>query len=321
MMKSMTRPAFAVVRFAIFPVCVAMFLLLASCSEETKQPVTDQGLEAKEALRKGLLDSAANYDLRVGLSVIELETGDSLLFLQQERFAMQSVYKFPLALAVLDKVERGELSLDHRLFFNKKVLDRYGWSPLKKQNPKSEFTLSVDSVIMYMIAYSDNLACDKLFDLIGGPAMAQNFMRQKGFKDIDIKFTEAQVGEDYRRMDSNACKPAMMSSLLRDFFEGKIIQQNHRDYLLNYMINDSSSHKRILGLLPKEIKVAHKTGTGGTGDTLMIACNDIGIVYLPNGRHLALSVFTGNGHGSYESIERCIAVLSKQVVLYYATKK
>jgi beta-lactamase class A len=268
-------------------------------------------------LRQTLLDTIAKYKAEVGLSVIELETGDTLSINGDKDFATQSVYKFPLALALLNKVEKGEISLNQKLFLSKEILNDYISIPLKRQNPYSSFYMSVDSALMYMIAYSDNLTCDLLFELIGGTKAADDFVHQKGYKNIHIRYTEIEVVENFKQMYDNSSTPAEMTGLLKAFYEGKIVNEANTKYLLNYMINDSTTHKRLMGNLPEGIKVAHKTGTGYNTDTLINACNDAGIIYLPNGNHLAVSIFIMNSKESYDDTERLIAVLAKQIYDYY----
>ena len=52
---------------------------------------------------------------------------------------------------------------------------------------------------------------------------------------------------------------------------------------------------RLKGQLPKEVIVAHKTGSSGTNKAgITAAVNDIGIIFLPNGKHFFISVFVSN---------------------------
>lgn len=263
------------------------------------------------SLRQTLVDLISKYKVTVGISLLELETGDTLSINHQTKFAMQSTYKFPLALAVLNKVEKGDISLQQKLFFSKENLDNYSWSPLKKQNPKSSFYMSVDSVLMYMTAYSDNLACDKLFELIGGTKVAHKFIHQQGFPEIQIQDTELEIAKTPNHMYLNSTTPTEMTRLLKAFYTHKIVNETHTQYLLKYMIHDSTSHNRILGKLPKEVTVAHKTGTG------INICNDIGILYLPNGKHLAVAIFTMYSKETYETVEALIATLSQEIFDHY----
>jgi beta-lactamase class A len=210
-------------------------------------------------------------------------------------------------------VEKGEIKLNQKVLLKKERLEHYSWSPLKRQNPGQNFYLSVDSLLMYMVAYSDNLACDVLFELVGGTQVADNFIHEKGFSDIHIKYTELEMHEAVNNMYQNSASPSGMTALLQAFYQKKIINKTNTNYLLNYMTNDSTTHKRLLGNLPKEIRVAHKTGTGASNDSLINACNDVGIIYLPNGNHLAIAVFVMDSKEGYDQTEKIIASITKEI--------
>ena len=296
---------------------VIILVAIQLCVPLKLEAQVNKGGKNPTQLRKKLSDIISNYKATVGLSVLELETGDSMSINNNIPFAMQSVFKFPLALAVLNEVEKGKISLKDKVFVSKKMVDRLSSGALKRQNPGSNFYMSVDSLLMYTIAYSDNLACDLLFEVIGGTKVADKFMHQLGYPDIHIKFTELEFGRKPARMYKNSSIPSAMTSLLKAFYERKIISETSTRYLLNFMIKDSTTHKRILGNLPPGTIVAHKTGTGSLSDTLINACNDVGIITMPNGKHLAISVFVMDAKEKYDDTEKLIAILTKEVFDYY----
>lgn len=273
----------------------------------------------KDNLRSQLNDTISKYKATVGISVIELETNDTMTINNHIKFPMQSVYKFPLALTILNKVENGEIKLNQQVLLNKYLHSKFNRGKLKAIIDKNEFYISVDSLIMFMTVYSDNLSCDGLFNFIGGTSKANNFIYKSGFPNIQLIYTELEKAENSPNMFYNSAIPSEMSLLLKSFFECKIVNKESRDYLLNYMINDSTSSERLRGLLPN-IKIAHKTGTGFSTDTNIEACNDVGILYLPNGKHLALSVFVMNSKESYEKTEHLIATIAKMIYDYYEKK-
>jgi len=268
-------------------------------------------------LRKSLRDTISACKATVGISVIELETGDTLSVNNHIDFAMQSVYKFPLALQILQEVQEGRLSLNRQILLDEEILKRYSWSPLKKQNPGSTIKMSIDSLLMYMISYSDNLACDKLFQVVGGPGTTNDFIHKTGFPQIQIKYTEAEIGADIKRAYLNTSRPSDMTALLKAFYERKIINEAGTRHLLHYMTNDSTSHKRMRGKLPQDVAVAHKTGTANIGDEFINACNDVGIIAMPGGKHLAVAVFVMNGTMTYADAERLIATVTRQIYDFY----
>jgi beta-lactamase class A len=166
---------------------------------------------------------------------------------------------------------------------------------------------------MYSISYSDNLSTDKLFEIIGGPKVANDYIRKLGIKNINIKLTELEMSKTRETMHENNSSPYDMSFLLKKFYEGKVLNKFYREKLLHYMVVNFSSDARLKGALPKETMVAHKTGTGSFDTTMIDACNDVGIIYLPNGKHLAVSIFIMNSKESYEATEKLIATLTKEL--------
>ena len=65
-------------------------------------------------------------------------------------------------------------------------------------------------------------------------------------------------------------------------------------------------------MLPAGTPVAHKTGTSGTNDKgLSAATNDVGIIILPNGQHLAVAVFITDSYDPVTTRELAIARIAK----------
>src|SRR5215469_13557678 len=77
------------------------------------------------------------------------------------------------------------------------------------------------------------------------------------------------------------------------------------------MIESVPGARRIKGQLPAGTVVAHKTGTGGTRDGITSATNDIGIITLPDGRHLAVAVFVSDSAADDTTREALIARIAK----------
>jgi beta-lactamase class A len=81
--------------------------------------------------------------------------------------------------------------------------------------------------------------------------------------------------------------------------------------LLKLMTEAIPGAKRLKGELPTGTVVAHKTGTGGTRNGITSATNDIGIIALPDGRHLAVAVFVSDSAANDEIRDAIIARMAK----------
>ena len=98
-----------------------------------------------------------------------------------------------------------------------------------------------------------------------------------------------------------------MAGLLRALQEGKGLSASSRRRLLGLMTAGKTGTSRVKGLLPTGTVVAHKMGSSGTINGLTRATNDVGLVLLPDGRHLAVVVFVSDTKASEAAQEAVIA--------------
>lgn len=277
--------------------------------------------QSNGSLKKQLQDVAVKHKAKIGLGIIHIESGDTLTLGNGLRYPMLSVYKFPLALAVMNQVDRGNLKLDQLYHVETKDLLDETWSPLKKQYPNGNVDLTIAQLLEYSVGQSDNIACDILFGLVKGTDSVNRYIHSLGIRDIQIVATEHEMKADWKIQYSNWSTPIAMSRLLEGFYLGKYLSKSSNEFLMKLMTESTSDSGRIKGLLPEGTSVAHKTGTSGGRNNCYDACNDVGIISLPDGTHVALSVLVSGSCESYDDTRRLIAELSKIVFDYYSSRK
>lgn len=245
----------------------------------------------------------------VGAAFALLETSESAAMEGERHFPTQSVYKFPIALLVLRQVDAGKLNLEQRITVTPKdfVSDRE--FTISRQYPQGA-ELTLRELLRFMISESDGTACDVLLRLIGGPEKATQALRELGVENIAIGRYESEMFANPRVAPENWMTPQTAIHLLRLLHEGKVVSQASHDLLLDLMINSRPGKKRIKGLLPPGTVVAHKTGTSATINGLTTATNDIGIITLPDGRHLAIAVFVSDTRANEKTREEVIAKIA-----------
>ncbi|MEJ2881534.1 class A beta-lactamase, subclass A2 [Pedobacter sp. GR22-6] len=266
----------------------------------------------QQEIRQQLQRITDGKSATVGISLAVVETGDTVSLDGNRRFPMQSVYKFHLALAVLDLVDKGKLRLHQKLFLKKGDLLPDTHSPLRDKYPNGNVSISIDELLRYTAGQSDNNGCDILFRLVGGPKYVNRYIKNLGIKEVAIVATEEEMHKDHRVQFRNYSTPQSATALLLKFTEGKVLQASSMEYLRDIMQNSPSGPKKLKGLLPSGTAVAHKTGYSGTDDSgLTYATNDIGIVTLPNGNHMVISVFVSMSREEEAVNDRIIAELAK----------
>lgn len=244
---------------------------------------------------------------RIGVAATVLETGESVAVNGNERFPMQSVYKVPIGMTVLHNVDQGKLTLQQRVQVRKSdFVSRQQHSPVRDQYPKGT-RITVAELLRLMISESDGTACDVLLRLVGGPKAVADYLREINVKDVIVLSTEKQIGQDNAEQYRNWSSPLGATLLLRAVHEGRGLSPQNQKLLLKLMTDTPTGLNRLKGQLPKDTLVAHKTGSSNTIKGMTAATNDIGIIRLPNGKHLAIAVFVSDSSADQATREGAIA--------------
>lgn len=112
-----------------------------------------------------------------------------------------------------------------------------------------------------------------------------------------------------------------MVRLLKLFQQGQGLSKSSRALLMQWMTETETGLKRLKGNLPPGTVVAHKTGTSYTVNGVTVATNDVGLITLPNGQHLAIAVFVMDSPLSQDTRERAIAAFARLAWTHFTTAK
>ena len=226
---------------------------------------------------------------------------------------MQSVFKLPLALAVLQRVERGDFSLDQPIAFPPSDCYPGTYSPLQDAHPQGGVEVPLRELLELAVGRSDNTAADILLRIIGGPATVQASLDALGLSAIHVRDSERGLHDDDAAQYRNDAEPAAMVALLRLLADHSPLTAEHTALLLRWMTDSPTGAKRIKGQLPAGVSLAHKTGSSGEKKGRVAATNDVGLITLPDGRRLALAVFVTDAGAPAETCEAVIARIAKAV--------
>lgn len=269
--------------------------------------------------------SAAKGKVGVAVVMLEEQTADgreqtgqetkelSVSLNHRDHFPMQSVYKLPIGMAVMKQIDAGKLTLEQRVRVTKDdFIGRAAHSPIRDQHPNG-VELSVDELMGWMLRESDGTASDVLMKLAGGAEAIQAYLSELGIKDMMILDTEKAFAQDNSLQFRNWTTPEAAVALLRALHERRGLSESSQTFLLKLMIESTPGARRLKGLLPAGTVVAPKTGTSGTDKGVTAATNDIGIVTLPNGQHLAIAVFVADSPADEATREGVIAKVAKAI--------
>ena len=231
-----------------------------------------------------------------------------------------SVFKFHIALATLNLVDKGKLSLKKKFIIKKEDLHEDTWSPIREEYPNGNIYLTLDQLLRYTVSHSDNNGCDILLNLIGGTKTVQDFINKQGIKEFTIKVNEQEM-RTWENLYINTTTPLATTELLEKFYKGKTLKKKSTKYLYQIMLECSRGLTWMKAGLPVGTELAHRTGISGTNENnLRAAMNDVGIFKLPNGNHVILSIYLKNITEEREVTEKIIADITKATWNYYKEK-
>lgn len=265
-------------------------------------------------LQKRFEQIAAEAKGKVGVYAMLVETGDAAGMNSAQHFPMQSVYKLPISMAVMQQVESGKINLDEKVGVSKNDFVSPGQhSPIRDRYPNGT-ELSVKDLIQYAVSESDGTASDVLMNVAGGASKVQLYLTSIDVNDINVANSEKEMARDWQVQYDNWATPEAAVSLLlkmRDWSSWKADTDESEQLLTKFMAESTPGAKRLKGLLPAGTRVAHKTGTSGSRDGVTAATNDIGVIALPNGKHIAIAVFVSDSRVGEKIREAVIAKIAR----------
>ncbi|MCP9766310.1 class A beta-lactamase, subclass A2 [Lacihabitans sp. LS3-19] len=272
----------------------------------------------KPDLNKTISEILKSKNATVGVSIYDFSSKKSYGINQNEHYPMQSVFKLHIALTVLDLVDRDKLSLTQKVFISKERMQPDWYSPLRDKYPNGNIKLTLAEILKPTVSESDNVGCEVLLDLIGGPKVVDAYLKKIGMKDVQVKHNETVMQASWEPQFENYSSPNSAVELLMAIHKNKILSTKSRAFVQKLLLETSTGPKRIKGLLPKGIIVAHKTGTSGTNKQTgeMAAVNDIGLITLPNGNQFAIAIFVSKSKEKIETNEKIIAEIAKAAYDY-----
>ena len=245
------------------------------------------------ALEQRIDGTARQSDAKaVGVAVYDVESGAELQFQADRWFHAASTIKVAILLAVFGEIDRGHLVPQSRLHVRNRFLSAYDGSPfrvLADRDADSDVhaaigkTMRISELALHMIATSSNLATNLLLDLIGLETV-QRTIDRFGLTGLDVR----RGVEDEKAYDHgivNRVTANGLVGLLRLIAEERAYSPELSRQMLE-ILHLQEFKKGIPARLPRDVRVAHKTGDIST------VAHDAGVVYAPGRKPYVLAILT-----------------------------
>lgn len=272
-------------------------------------------------LQENVDTTVQNNQAEIGVVIESFDSNQHAGFNENTRFPLQSVFKFPVALAVLDQVDKGKIDLDSTLLLKPADLPPNTHSPLREKYPDGHAAVSIREILTETVSNSDNNGCDILLRLIGGPKAVDKYIKSLGISDMQIAVNEQKMHASKESQYQNWATPAATTRLLKLFYEQKLLKPDSQKFLWTAMRDSVTAPGRLRSPLPAGTHLIHKTGTSDYSPKDGSSVNDIGIILLPDGQPVFISVLISHSRMSMMDTEKIIANLSRVAWEHFSQEK
>lgn len=250
-----------------------------------------------QKLKKELLEvvNGPNINGTYGVYFEDLNTGAWIGINERDEFIPSSLLKVPVIVAVLKKIEKGELSLDQKVSLKAEDLDlKSGTLGLKGEG----YELTVRELLVYLIKESDNTALFTIYSQL--------------LDETDVAEAKLAMGLPVGDNDNfYAIGPKHYSNILRSLYYSAYLRRTFSELALSLM-SETEYNTQLPAGLPKNIPISHKIGFFYSEDG-KAGYHDCGIIYYPNKPYILCVMSTNT---SKAEADITIARISKTTYAY-----
>ncbi len=274
-------------------------LLLAPALPRAQSDVTARALQALESRAGG----------RLGVCLLDTATKRVTGHRMDERFAMCSTFKLPLAAVILREADQGRLTLTDVVAYSEK--DLLSYAPVTSAHLKAGGTaIAISALAEAAQVTSDNTAANLLLSRVGGPSGFTARLREMGDQYTRLDRTEPMLNLVVAGDERDTTTPRAMAQTMAATLTGDLLTRASRDLLIDWMVKTRTGDKRIRAGLPKDWRAGDKTGTA-TADAMTDKVNDVAIAFPPGRGALVVTAYYDSDKRSKDIRDEDQAVLAE----------
>lgn len=219
---------------------------------------------------------------RLGVAILDMETGATRAYKARQRFPMCSTFKFVLAAAILARVDQGRENLGRKVPV--RASDLVSHAPAVEKHVGGAMTLA--DLCEAAITLSDNAAANLILGQIGGPKGFTAFVRSIGDPVTRLDRWETAMSESVPGDVRDTTSPLAMVGNLRKLVLGDALAPASRQKLTDWLVANQTGDTTLRAGLPKAWRVGDKTGAGEHATR-----NDVAIAWPPGRKPILVAAY------------------------------
>ena len=305
-------------------------------------------------LRNRITELGRAFDGKAGVAIVSLREGWEIGWNSNALFPQQSCSKLWVAIAAMDAVDRGQVSLNDKVTLGRSDLTLFHQPLSAKILGRGDHTTTLGSLLFTAITESDNTANDKLMRSIGGPQTVRDMIARKNLGTIRFyngeralqsriagliwspsysignAFYQARSAlpmsvrraafESYIADPYDGAAPHAIANALARLKRGELLSPASSQRLLSIMGQTRTGRARVRAALAAGWHWNHKTGTGQDFQGRISGINDIGLLTAPDGTIYAVAIMAVPDNNSDGDAQKLMQNVAKAVIAQHAMR-
>lgn len=302
---------------------------------------------APAALQARVDQLGKGFSGSVGIAVRDVSEGWSVRFNGALPAPQQSVSKLWVAIALLDAVDRGRISLDEPVTVGPQDLTVFH-QPIRYLIGDKGYSTTLETLLRYALVRSDNTANDILLRRVGGSDAIRTMLALKQVDQVRFgpgeRLLQASIaGLDWRPQYSvgsaftdararlpralreealarylaeplDSATPDGIARALARLGQGELLSPDSTARLLDIMASSTTGRARLRAGLAPGWTLAHKTGTGQELGSRATGFNDVGLLIAPSGHRYAVAVMIADTRAPIGERQKLMSDVTRAVI-------
>lgn len=271
-----------------------------------------------EQLKEQIKTELAKQKGTFAIAFKNIQTGQEILINEKINFHAASTMKTPVMIETYKQAAAGKFKINDPILVKntfKSIVDGSVFALDSADDSDSVLytkvgtRLPIYDLLYLMIIKSSNLATNIIIDLVGATNVNQT-MRDMGANDIQV-LRGVEDSKAFQKGMNNTTTAYDQMLIFDAMAKGKIVNKESSDAMIKILL-DQAFNDKIPAKLPKDVKVAHKTGW------IKGVNHDAGIVYLPDGRKYVLALLSKDMTDDKAGVQ-AMANVSKMIYEYFVS--
>ena len=237
-----------------------------------------------EPIRQQVAALEVKHDARIGVAVLDKETGQSFEHRGQERFPINSTFKAFACGALLARADRGAVDLTEQRPVQES--DLLSWSPVTEKKV-GDPSMTLRDHCKAMLEWSDNTSANIVLDAVGGPEALTQALRDLGDTTTRIDHYEPEVNDRADGDLRDTTTPVAALHSLMAYIDGDVLSESTRATYVHWLKTCKVTGSLLRIHLPAGWEIADRSGADPTRTRSIVSA-----IWAPDDAPVYVAVYT-----------------------------